>query len=186
MGPSTEELRSEIAAKREDIGRDIETIEDRVMPGRIIHRRQTAFRMKAQGVRDKVMGVRDAAGGALHNAGGGVTHAAGNVTHAAHATGSSAQGAAQGNPLVAGIVAFGAGVIVSSLLPPSQAERNAASRAQHALEGAAAELGSAGHQVVEEVKPAAKQAVGEVQEHAQESMSSVKEGAKEARSDVTS
>ena len=179
MGPSTDELRSEIAAKRDDIGRDIDTIEDRVSPGRIIHRRQTAMRMKAQDVRDKVMGVRDSADSALHNA-------TGAVTHTAQSTGAGALDAAQGRPLVAGLVAFGVGVVASSLLPPTRAEKNAVAHAQQPLESAAAELGAASHRVADDVRPAAEQAVAEVKATAQDSMANVKEHAGEVRSDLTS
>ena len=57
----------------------------------------------------------DAAGNALHDAGEAIADAPRQVA-----------AKTQGNPLAAGLIAFGAGLLVSSLIPPSEKEREAA------------------------------------------------------------
>jgi Protein of unknown function (DUF3618) len=83
----------------------------------------------------------------------------------------------EGNPLAAGLVAFGVGWLVSSVLPPSEAETVAAQRAgQVAREH--------GGPVVEEAKQSAR-AVGEdLKEHAQDAASQVRDSAQDAAETV--
>src|SRR3954447_12864710 len=95
-------------------------------------------------VGSKLGDARDNAGSAVSSAKDTVTGAAssavgtvqGTVTGAASSVGDAATGAvgtvreqAEGNPLAAGLVAFGIGWLVSSLLPASQAEQRAARQA---------------------------------------------------------
>ncbi len=69
----------------------------------------------------------------------------------------------RGNPLAAGLIAFGAGWLVSSLLPASQREQELAEQAkQHA-----SELGKP-------LADAAKEVAGEMQEPAQQAVESVR------------
>jgi hypothetical protein len=95
---------------------------------------------------------------------------------------------AQGNPLAAGLIAFGAGWLVSSLLPASQKEQQAGM----ALKEVATEhsdkvtgpLQEAAQQVTENLREPAQQAAERVRTTATEAGEAVKEQAASAGDDV--
>ncbi|MGC4762645.1 DUF3618 domain-containing protein [Micromonospora sp. DT46] len=59
-----------------------------------------------------------------------MSHMAGSVREEARSLGQQSRQQAQGNPLAAGLIAFGAGLLVSSLIPPSRPERHWAGQAK--------------------------------------------------------
>ncbi|HVD27087.1 MAG TPA: DUF3618 domain-containing protein [Mycobacteriales bacterium] len=79
----------------------------------------------------------------------------------------------QGNPLAAGIIAFGAGWLVSSLLPASRQEQRLA---QQATEKAA----EVGRPLADKAREAAMEVKDNLQEPAQQAVASVKDTATEA------
>ncbi len=68
----------------------------------------------------------------------------------------------QGNPLAAGLIAFGAGLLVSSLIPASQKEREAADALKTAAEPLTTELTEAAKHVAEGLKEPAQAAMENV------------------------
>jgi hypothetical protein len=122
------------------------------------------------GAQEAAQGVGDRATAAVHRAG-----------DAAQGTVASARQRTEGNPLAAGLIAFGVGWLVSSLLPASEPETRAARRvADTATEDggfvdqakqSAAELG-------DNLRDSARDAVEQVSMHAQDAAGTVKaEGA---------
>ena len=57
-----------------------------------------------------------------------------------------------GNPLVVGLVAFGVGLVVATLLPETETEQRLAEKVQPQLEELASTAGQAAQEVVEAVK----------------------------------
>jgi ElaB/YqjD/DUF883 family membrane-anchored ribosome-binding protein len=89
---------------------------------------------------------------------------------------------AQGNPLAAGLIAFGAGLLASSMLPATQREREAAS----ALKDKAQPLAKdAAEQLKESLAPVAQEAVQQVKETAQDGVAVTKDHATQAAGEVT-
>jgi hypothetical protein len=128
---------------------------------------------------DRVSGTASSAASSVQDA---ASSAAGTVQDAA----SSAAGAVQeapaairrqtrGNPLAAGIIAFGAGWLVSSLLPASRREQELADQAKQVAQ--------------ERVQPMAQQVAAEVKENlrepAQQAVESVRSTAQDAKDTVT-
>jgi vacuolar-type H+-ATPase subunit H len=103
---------------------------------------------------------------------------------------STAEDRVEGSPLAAGLVAFGVGVVVAALLPPTEAE----SRASHTLVDTAKEQGgpvadaakSAAREVGEGLRDKASQAATEVKESAQESAARVQDEASSSADRVRS
>jgi hypothetical protein len=198
MGQSTEELRAEIEQTRQSMTSDVDALQDRVSPSAIVDRRKQAARSRMLGVRDKVMGTAHSAGtsasGTAGSAKDSAAGAVGSVKGTAHDTVSTAQDKVQGAPLAAGLVAFGAGMIVSALIPASEKEAVAAG---HAVD-AAKEHGqpvvdqarSVAQDVAAEVKDTATQAAQEVKDTATDSAQKVKSegqsGVDEVRSQASS
>ena len=111
MGTSTEELSSDIAQTRQSLTQDVDALQDRVSPSAIIERRKTAVRGRLSTVKDRVMG-----GG--HDA----MHGVSGTTSSA---GDAIEQRVEGSPLAAGLIAFGAGLVIAGLIPASKVEARA-------------------------------------------------------------
>ena len=109
----------------------------------------------------------------MSSAASSVGDAASSVREAATSAPAQVRDRAQGNPLAAGLIAFGVGWLVSSLLPASQAEQQAAQKVKD----------SAGP-VADEVKGAAQQVADNLREPAQQAAEAVKQSASDAGDSV--
>jgi hypothetical protein len=189
-------LRREIETTRSDMGRTLEEIEDRVSPTRIKERQTERVRSRWEGIRTSVMGSADD----LRDHGTDVTHQAqrrlGDAQHAVQQTPERVEGAARGNPLAAGLIAFGLGALAGSLFPASAPERRAAvglqeqfeepvkSALKESGEQVKAELQEHAEVAVEETKQTAQQAAARVKTEAQESADHVQQRGQEAAEHV--
>src|SRR4051812_48166314 len=90
--------------------------------------------------------------------------------------------AAGGNPPAPGAVAFGLGVLIGSLAPPTQEEQHLAEEVVPQLQDAAT---SAGKELASAVKDQAQQGMDQAKETATNAVQEVKEHATEAASTVT-
>ena len=61
MGQTAEELRERLDRQRDELGRDLDAVGDRVSPGRIVDRRRAAARESFGRARNAVMGTADTA-----------------------------------------------------------------------------------------------------------------------------
>jgi hypothetical protein len=91
---------------------------------------------------------------------------------------------AQGNPLAAGLIAFGLGMLVSSLIPSTEKEREAVSQLQDNLEPVKAKASEVAKDIGEGMKPAAHEAAESVKTTAQEGVENVKQEGQSAAADV--
>ena len=130
MGQDTEELSTtpaDIESTRDNLSRDIDELTDKISPSRVMERRKQAARGRLGSLRDSLMGSASSARDSVSSAG---TSTTSSVSSASGAASSAATGAvdaigskAQGNPLAAGLVAFGAGMLLSRR--PREAARGA-------------------------------------------------------------
>jgi hypothetical protein len=181
MGETPEELREQLATKREDLSRDLEAIGDRVSPGRVMERKQASVRMRVGDVRDRVMGAKDSMSSHLHDAPGGAASAAGDM---AGRVGDTARARTEGSPLAAGMVAFGVGAVAAALFPATRREQQMAQQVQPTLERAASEAAPMAKQVMDEVRPAAEGAVAELKDEAKHAAANVKDQAASATAET--
>ena len=147
-------IRAEIERTRANLGTDVDALADKVSPQQIAERQKEKVRGRLTDVRESIMGVahdaQDKVGSVKDSVRGGTGSAADGVSGAASSTVQSAKG----HPVVVGLIAFGAGWLLSSLLPSTQAEQNLASTAKEK----AAPL-------ADQVKEKAKEAGQEVAQH---------------------
>jgi hypothetical protein len=118
------------------------------------------------------------------------------VAEAASSAPAAVRQQAQGNPLAVGLIAFGVGWLVSSVLPASEAEKQAAVQvkdkttetvqpmAQQAAKDVAQNLKEPAQQAVEEVKSTASDAASTVTDQAKSATDDVKDQAKSAAGDL--
>ena len=198
-----EVIRRQIEDTRRELSYDVDALNEKVNPSRVMDRRVTAAKGRITNLKDKVMGsahdTTSSAQGMASNAAGSVQGAASNAAGTVQSAASSAVGAvqqapdtivrqAQGNPLAAGLIAFGAGWLVSSLLPATQKEQQLAQQAESALREHKDMLiepaKQAAQEIGDELKPAAQQAVAEVKSTAQGAAETVKQEGQSAAQDV--
>lgn len=157
-----DEIRAQIAQTRSELSNDVDELGDKVSPGQIARRQVGRIRGSATNVRNHIMGAADSgsssAGSALSSAQDAVTGAPGQVKEQT-----------RGNPMAAGAIAFGLGVLVSSLFPASKPEAQAAAAVKEQAQP-----------LVDQVTDAAKDAAGNLQEPAQQAVESIKSTAGEA------
>ena len=185
MGQDPEELRAQIARTREDLGKDLDVLAEKVTPSRVVERKVDATKEKVVGMKDRIMGTAsDAAGsvsGTASSAGSSVGSGLGTAGQAVGDTASSAaslvaqapeqaKARTAGNPFAAGIVAFGVGWLVSGLLPASKAEQRGALKVKEAAQSVAAPvkegLATAASEVKESLTPAVTDATAAVKDAA--------------------
>lgn len=174
MGESTEELNADIENTRQDLSRNLDALEDRVSPNRIIERRKEAARGRITGLKDKVMG---SARNSTSSVGDQASSAASSVQSSAHGAMSTVEEKTEGNPLAAGLIAFGAGALVASMLPASKHEERAAQQVVEKAKdsGVVDEAKSMGQEMGSNLKDSATEAAEEVKSTAKDSAQNVKE-----------
>lgn len=95
-----------------------------------------------------------------------------------------AKTAAQGNPLAAGLIAFGAGMLISSLIPASQKERQAAEQLKTAAEPLATQLTDAAKDMAQDLKEPAQDAMDNLKNTATDAAQNLKTESQTAATDV--
>ena len=131
MGSRPQELRTEIEQTREQMAYDVDRLAEHTSPTRVARRRWEGVKGRARSVTDRVMGARDSARDSVQGA---ASSAGDKVQDSAHGVAATVREAPQtvarqtsGNPLAAGIIAFGVGLLAASLLPETDAEKRAGS-----------------------------------------------------------
>jgi hypothetical protein len=172
MAAQPEVIRTEIESTRADLAHDLDRLADRTSPRRIVRRRWDSVRDRVGGVKDRVMGVsQDTADRMRHM----TDEAASGVREAPEAVARTTQG----NPIAAGLIAFGAGLLAASLLPETQAERRMAREVSERAEELAEPLKEVGRQVASDVSESVGRAADQVKETATEAASTTAQRARE-------
>jgi len=196
-------IRRQIEETRRELSYDVDALNEKVNPARVMDRRVSAAKGRITNLKERVMGsAHDTtyqAQGMASNAAGSVQNAASSAVGTVQDAASSAAGAVQqapdaivrqtqGNPLAAGLIAFGVGWLVSSLMPASEKEKQLAMQAESAVKEHKDALLEPAKQAAQEIgdqlKPAAQEAVESVKATAQDAATTVTEEGKAAAADV--
>jgi hypothetical protein len=179
-----EQIQRDIEGTRRALSTDVDRLSEKVSPGRVVSRRVDRVKSGASSMRQRIMGsvpdsqqvkgkTGDVAGSAKDTVGSAVS----GVSDAASSVGDAVTGApeamrrqTQGSPLGAGLIAFGVGMIVSSMIPASDKEKELAARAQDKAVGP--------------LQDKAKELAGNMQGSVQESAQQVKDVAAQGASDT--
>lgn len=177
MSQSPEEIRADIERTRARLGTDVDAVAEKASPSNIVHRQTDKMKDSVGRVKDKVMGAADDAGSStksmMHDAG----EMASDVPHQiARKT--------EGNPLAAGLIAFGAGWLLSSLFPASHVEQQAAEKVKEEAQPVVQKVKDAAHEVAQDMKEPAREAAEDLKYSAQDSMDKVKAEGTSAAQDV--
>ncbi len=188
-----EVLRAEIERTRAELSNNVDTLTDTANPKNIAHRQADKVKSAARGVREHLMGAPDDPydAGTLGDRRDAVQDKVGAVQdRAAGALDTVADAPAQakrktrGNPLAAGLIAFGVGYLISSAIPSSEREQEAASRLQEKAAPLKEKVSEAAGEVAERLREPAQAAAASVKDAATEAVSNVKDEGVSAKDDV--
>jgi hypothetical protein len=209
MTSEPDQIRSDIQQTQQELGADVDALTEKLSPPRIVQRRAQRTRVAMTNVKDKIMGspssgapaTRDAVSSTASGMGGAVSSTASAAKDKVASTASSAADTAssapemarrrtEGNPLAAGLIAFGAGWLISSVLPATAPERQVATQVKDLAtekgRPVAQQLGEAAQQAKEQLSEPVRQSAESVKETMTSATSTVADEAKSAAGDVTS
>ena len=192
-----DQIRADIEATRRDLSRNVDALTDQVAPGNVARREANRVGDSLRGLKDRVMGsdedyaawdngpgrgdqLRAQAGDARDQAAARLSDAQDAVTGAPAA----ARRQTRGNPIAAGLVAFGIGALIGGLMPSTQREREAGVALKERAEPLVEEAKGAAQEAVEHLKPQAQQAAESVKAHATDSAQAVKAQGQDAAAHV--
>jgi len=170
MNTEPEQIRQDIEETQRNLSDDVDALTDKVSPSQIVQRRVDRARGVMNEAKDKVMGT-------FSSVGEKGSSAASSVADAVSDAPGMVQRRTQGNPLAVGLIAFGAGWLVSSLLPASEAEKRIATRIKD-------QTMEHSDVIKEEVTGAAQEIKDNLREPTQEAMQTVTSTASEAANAV--
>jgi hypothetical protein len=199
-----DEIRADIERTRATLSDDVDDLAESVKPKSVARRQVDKVKDAVGGVKDRVMGsddddydtgamgtvsdkayaARDTVADKAYAAKDTVSEKASDAADAVREAPATLKRKAQGNPLAAGVIAFGLGMLVSSLIPSSEKERQAVSTLQENLEPVKEKATEVARDVGESLKPAAQEAADSVKSTAQEGVESVKQEGQSAAQDV--
>ena len=193
-----DEIRAEIERTRHQLGQDVDALAEKVSPTKAVSRQTDRVRDGFISVKENIMGTpehhrgpsgtdkakhaaQDAAGQArdyMDQAGDRVSEWADDAQHAVQQAPAQLRGRTAGNPLAAGLIALGAGWLIGSLIPSSDAEQQAARRAQDEaapfLDKAKEKATQVAQEIREQVEPEAREAAASLKDSAAESAEHLK------------
>jgi hypothetical protein len=167
-------IRAQIEQTRADLSNNVNALTDSVNPSSVAKRQTAKVKGAVTGVKDKVMGTAADAGSQLGTA-------QATVADTISSAPAQLRASAGGNPLAAGLIAFGVGWLTASLLPASQAEQEAATKVK---DTAAPIVTDAAKEVAGNLKQPAQQAVDTVKDTASEAAATVKDEGSSAAHDI--
>jgi hypothetical protein len=178
MTTEPDQIREEIRQTRAALSGDVDALAYKASPSRMVHERTDRIRGAIHGARTRIMGTASDLGDRASST---VAETAESVADSAGAAATQLKRTAEGNPLAAGLIVFGAAWLVSSLLPRSEREQHLARQvrdvaAQHA--GPVTEaLGESAREIGEHLREPAAHAVESVKATAVDAVDTVKQDA---------
>lgn len=176
-----ERIRRDIAETRGEMEGTLEALNDRVNPQRVYERRTGRARQRWTSFRSSVMGSDSSPsyGDTSSSWRDRTPDVSGRAEQAKQAVSDAPQQMerqTRGNPLTAGMIAFGIGTLIGSALPDSQVERSAAREAAERVdvEGAKQRLTDHARDVQETVQDRARDAADDLKGSARDAAQDVK------------
>jgi len=185
MVEEPDRVRRDIEATRASLTRDVDLLAEKTSPRQVARRRWTAVREKVMGsteqgrhaVGDTASSVQDKA----HEAASTVQDKAHDAADAVRSAPQAVATQTQGNPLAAGIIAFGVGMLAATLMPVTEAERRAGQQIKEHSGDLTEKVKDVAGDLKDDLSGSAQQAVGEVRATAQDAVQTTKSEAADAK-----
>ena len=188
-----EALRAEIARTRAELSDNVDTLTETANPKNIANRQVDKVKGAARGVREHLMGAPDDPydSGTLGEKADAVKGKVGSVQDRASGALDTVSDApaqvrrkARGNPLAAGLIAFGIGYLISSAIPSTEKEQEAAGRLQEKAAPLKEKVSEVASEVGDRLREPAQEAVASVKSAASDAVANVKEEGAAAKENV--
>lgn len=192
MAEEPDRLRQQIESTRASLTRDVDLLAEKTSPTKVAQRRWTAVKEKVMGsteharhaasdttssavstVQDKASDLGEAASAKAHDAADAVRSAP-----------SAVASQTQGNPIAAGVIAFGVGLLAATLIPASDAERRAGQQLKEHSGDLTEQVKGVAGDLKDELTGTVQQAAGQVKEVAQEGVQETKDQARSSAQDA--
>ncbi|PYE17367.1 uncharacterized protein DUF3618 [Williamsia limnetica] len=183
-----DQIRADIERTRATLSSDVNTLAYEANPTTMARRKVGRVTGTLGSVREKVMGsasdtaqsTSDATSSALAS----VSDTAHSATDAVQSAPGAVKAQTQGNPLAAGLIAFGAGLLVSALIPASEREQQAAAALQEKAQPLTDEVTDIAKETAQNLQEPAQQAAASVKDTATGAAATVKDEGTSAAQDV--
>ncbi|WP_433795581.1 DUF3618 domain-containing protein [Actinoplanes sp. CA-252034] len=199
MAEEPDRLKQDIERTRASLTRDVDLLAEKTSPRQVARRRWSA-------VKEKVMGTTEDTRYAAHEQANRISDKASEQAHRvsekasdlSDTAGEKASAAAdavrqapqavvrqtQGNPLAAGIIAFGVGLLTASLVPVTDAERRAGQQLKDHSGDLTDKVKDVANDLKDELGGTVQEAAGQVRETARDAAQTTKETARSDAQDV--
>jgi uncharacterized protein YjbJ (UPF0337 family) len=176
-----DQIRADIERTRAELSSNVDSLADTANPKNIANRQVAKVKDAALGVKDTIMGSPDdpyddgRIGDARQKVGDAVTGAPDQVKRRT-----------RGNPLAAGLIAFGGGLLISSLIPSSQKVQQAVSELQQNLEPLKQQATDVAKEMADNLRGPAQEAAESVRASATDAVHNVQDEGQTAKSQIQS
>jgi len=184
MSDSPEQIRAEIEETRRELGGNVDALADKVTPSKIVDRQKGKVKDAIGSVRTRIMGAADDAGSRLHDAGSTLSNTGSDISEGIGDAKDRVVAKAEGNPLAVGLIAFGVGLLVASLIPASEREKDVAGSVQDSAQPLVDKAKDVAREVGENLKEPAQDAANAVKDTATGAAQNVKAEAQGAAQNV--
>lgn len=170
-------IRDDIERTRRELGQDVDALADKVNPAKAAQRQTDKVRRAFSRLGERIMGsasdMADSTQNAVGHAGEAVADAPRKVARAT-----------EGNPVAAGLIAFGVGLLAASLIPASRKEQEAAEKVKEAAAPLVDKAKDVAMESADHLREPAREAVDAVKGRATEAVDTVKAEGADAASTV--
>jgi uncharacterized protein YjbJ (UPF0337 family) len=188
MAEEPDRLKEDIEGTRRSLTRDVDRLADRTSPKRVAQRSWTSVKETVMGssehaarhassmkenIQDRASQLSGAAEGKAHDV-------VDTVRDAPRAVGRQAQG----SPLAAGIIAFGAGLLAAALIPVSDAERRAGQQLKENTGDLTDRMKDMAGEMKDEMAGSVRNAMENVKETATDAAHATKDAARSSAQDA--
>lgn len=181
-----EAIRADIERTRAELSYNVDALTDTANPKNVANRQVGKVKDAVRGVRDSIMGSPNNPedDGQWGDARSAVNDGAQEMGNALNRAPGKAKEATRGNPLAAGLIAFGAGVLISSLFPASRQEEKAVGELQEKLEPLKQQATDVAKEMADNLRAPAQEAAESLKSTATDAVANVKGEAQSAGDDV--
>jgi gas vesicle protein len=167
-----DDIRTDIDDTRRALSTDVDALAEKVTPSKIMHRQTGRMKSALGSARDRVFGA--------------VEDAQGTMTDTMSDAPRKVAEKAKGNPVAAGLIAFGIGWMASSLIPASEREKELAGTLKEKVQPLAEEVSDAAGQMADDLREPAHEAMDAVKGSATEAAGTVKDEGKRSAENLKS
>ena len=197
MAQEPDRIRAEIDRTRAELTRDVDRLAEKTSPAKVAQRRWTAVKEKVMGsadhgrhvasdktssavgtVQDTASRVGDKASNTASRVGEKASDAASTASDAVRSAPGAVARQTEGNPIAAGVIAFGIGMLAATLIPATDAEKRAGLQLKEHSGDLTDKVKETAQEMKEDLGGTVKQAAAEVKDTAQDAAQSTAQQAK--------